>query len=186
METWEKEFYTKQQIELDSAIAERSKLVAELAAYDESIRQKDKSERNFIYYTSEITKQETKRERLIREANTIYEAAVVRAERSRDEAIRKANSDCDGTIATFNGYIAQNAPKLPAEPANIILKRGKLLDVEGVIKSKQSYFDKLANMKEPTITIIPAKTWIPSPELQEKEKELAELRRQARLGLLDP
>ena len=231
MDSVDKEFISKMQQELEEATFKKDKLSRVIFSHEESVRQRNNTDKLFKYYTNQIEIQEGKRDKgfkdviskyektqeeseevrdkAIREANAKYEEVLKRAEEKRDKAIKEANakyeevlkraaekkdeektelnSRCDRIIKDNSSSISSlNTENRPPEPAHIIRTRSELAEVESIIHFRTRFFDKLANAKDLPPTIIPEKTWIPSPELQEKEKELAELRRQARLGLLDP
>jgi vacuolar-type H+-ATPase subunit H len=151
----------------------------------EEIRDKAIREANAKY--EEILKRaEEKRDKLIKEANAKCEEVIKRAEEKKDEEKTELNSRCDRIIRDNSSSISSlNTEDRPPEPAHIIRTRSELAEVESIIHFRTKFFERLANAKDLPPTILPAKTWTPSPELLEKEKELAELRRLARLGLLD-
>ena len=186
MDSVENEFLAKMQTELDEATFKKDKLSRVIFSHEESVRQKNNTNTKFNYYTTQIDSQEAKRDRLIREANAKYDDIVRKAESIRDRAIKEANEGCDTTIGMYNNEISKiNTELRPPEPAHIIRTRSELAEVESIIHFRTKFFERLANTKSFAVTILPAKTWIASPEALEKEKELAELRRLARLGLLD-
>jgi len=208
MDSVEKEFLAKMQTELDEATFKRDKLSRVISSHEESVRQRNNTDAKFKYYVKQIDIQEAKRERefndatskydkavrkaedirdkLIKEANLMYEEALKKAEEKKDEEKAEVNNRCDRIIKDNNGIISSLDTEVrPPEPAHIIRTRSELAEVESIIHFRTKFFERLANAKDLPPTIIPAKTWTPSPELLEKEKELAELRRLARLGLLD-
>lgn len=131
-------------------------------------------------YEYAIRKATEKRDNDIRMAEQAYEYAVGKATEKRDKdrtaattAYEKYRDYCNGHIERLGGSI-----EIP-DPERIIRKKKELLEIDSELSLTKRQLELWELVNNPDYVhkiVLPAKTWVPSPELLAEEAKLKELK----------
>ena len=163
---------------------ERADIERRISCYEEanSTKLDAKSDKALTYYKQEVTNAMAIYERKGRSINDDEEAELQRVRDKYERKRTQERQNQDNKVQFYSNLIAGVTPVAPPKPERILRDEKKLVDIDAELFRYKLFQSSYAKTCEPDYVSEfkpepqPFKSYVPTPEEQEKERRLKQLR----------